>query len=53
MLDLNDKAIYELSKEFTFLAIQNGLIREKPAPEDTAKSVIAFYKTIFEALSNN
>ena len=51
MIVLDNQYLYELSKEFTALAIQNGLIEEYPTPEETAKAVASFYKSVWDSLS--
>lgn len=53
MLKLNESYKLELTKEFTSLAIQNGLITKKNNSLDTAKEVADFYQTIFETLDSN
>jgi hypothetical protein len=52
MANLNPQTCLEKSFELTELAIQNGLIRCADSPEETAKDVSTFFKTLYEELSN-
>ncbi len=50
MITLNEDFKLTVAKEYTSLAIQNGLIREQDSSEQTAQQVVNFFRSVFENL---
>lgn len=51
MLDMSEKDIFVLAKSFTELAIQNNMISANEDSSKTAESVVQFFNTLVEKLS--
>ena len=50
---LSDNAKYALAKNFTELAIQNGLFECHENSADTASEVTTFFNTIIDTIEGN
>lgn len=52
-MHLSDVNKQTLAKDFTELAIQNGLIHPCENAEEAAKEVTTFFKTIIDTIEDN
>lgn len=50
---LSDNAKYTLAKNFTELAIQNGLFECRKNSADTASEITTFFNTIIDTIEEN
>lgn len=53
MEKLNPEATIDFAKEFTIVAMQNGLVAHGASPAKTAENVVAFYQTILKTINND
>lgn len=53
MYKLSTESTIKVAKEFTIIAMQNGLIPQGQSPEKAAKNVVEFYQTVLETINDN
>lgn len=51
MEKLNTEATLKTAKEFTIIAMQNGLIPHGQSPKKAAESVVDFYQTVLKTIN--
>jgi hypothetical protein len=51
MLLLNEGSALTFAKEFTITALEHGMIKASDDPEQTAKDIATFYKTLAQSLN--
>lgn len=51
MLTLNPNSALNFAKEFTITALEHGMIKANADPEQTAKDIAIFFKTLASSLN--